>query len=109
MREHVDYIMPGITLREVSNVGKKRSAEGAAKDLSKRATFPNPISPILHPIAVPLEVLLNDLLLLCDVAVTPECIKSEQCPQVPIPKVTFAHDFDSDVPHPPRQLLHQGQ
>lgn len=76
VREHVDYIMPGIALREVTNVGKKRSAESAG-GLSKRATFPNPISPILHPIAVPLEVLLNDLLPLCAVAVTPECIKRE--------------------------------
>lgn len=70
MRDHVDYITPGITLREVTNVGK-RSGGGVEK------RFVNPVPPILEPIAVPLEQLLNNLLDLCDVAVTPECIKRE--------------------------------
>lgn len=79
LRQHVDYIMPGITLREVTNVGKKRGAEKRSAEgaLSKRGTFPNPISPILSPIAVSLETLLNDLIPICDLAVTPECIKRE--------------------------------
>lgn len=77
VREHVDYIMPGIALREVTNVGKKRDAEKRSAEgaLSKRGTFPNPISPILSPITFPLEMLLSDLIPMCGVAVTPECIK----------------------------------
>lgn len=70
MREHVDYITPGISLREVTNV-RKRGNGGMEK------RFMNPLPPILEPIAVPLEDLLNNLLFLCDVAVTPECIKRE--------------------------------
>lgn len=71
MREHVDYITPGIALREVTNVSKRSHG-----NMEKR--FVNPLPPILEPIAVPLERLLNELLFLCDVAVTPECIKREQ-------------------------------
>lgn len=70
VREHIDYVTPGITLREVANVGKRSNG-------GKEKRFVNPLPPILEPIAVPLEQLLNDLLFLCDAAVTPECIKRE--------------------------------
>lgn len=57
-------------MREVSNVGKRSQG-----NMQKR--FVNPLPPILEPITVPLEDLLNNLLDLCDAAVTPECIKRE--------------------------------
>lgn len=70
VREHVDFITPGITMREVSNVSKRSNT-----NLQKR--FINPLPPILEPITVPLEMLLDNLLFACDAAVTPECIKRE--------------------------------
>ncbi|KAJ5565531.1 hypothetical protein N7535_007169 [Penicillium sp. DV-2018c] len=55
VREHVDYITPGIALREVTGVGKsnsrKRSVDG--------------IPPILEPIAMPIERLLTGLTSFC--------------------------------------------
>ena len=70
MREHVDYITPGITLREVTGVGKRRDA-----NIKKRIA--NGLPPILEPIAVPLEQLLGQLLDFCDVAITPQCIRGK--------------------------------
>ncbi|KAJ5133090.1 hypothetical protein N7448_001881 [Penicillium atrosanguineum] len=68
VREHVDYITPGITLREVTAVGKRSDAK-----LKKRVA--NGLPPILEPIAVPLEQLLGQLLDFCDIAITPQCIR----------------------------------
>lgn len=74
LREHVDYITPGITLREVTGVGNRSGGS-----IQKR--FANGLPPILEPIAVPLEQLLGQLLDFCDVAITPQCIrgKSQAC------------------------------
>ncbi|KAJ5215379.1 uncharacterized protein N7498_001786 [Penicillium cinerascens] len=67
IRGHVDYITPGITLREVTGVGKRGG------NLQKRAV--NGLPPILKPIGLPLEQLLDQVLDFCDVAVTPQCIR----------------------------------
>ncbi|KAJ5569507.1 uncharacterized protein N7459_008937 [Penicillium hispanicum] len=69
VREHIDYITPGVTLREVSNVGRSTHA-----GMQKR--FSNGLPPILQPITMPLAELLGNLLQFCDVAVTPQCIKT---------------------------------
>ncbi|KAJ6105126.1 hypothetical protein N7523_010200 [Penicillium sp. IBT 18751x] len=68
VREHVDYITPGITLREVTGVGRHSSP-----NIKKRVA--NGLPPILEPIAIPLEQLLGRLLDFCDVAITPQCIR----------------------------------
>jgi hypothetical protein len=70
VREHVDYITPGITLREVTGVGNRRGG-------SFQKRFANGLPPILEPIAVPLEQLLGQLLDFCDVAITPQCIRGK--------------------------------
>ncbi|KAJ5087399.1 hypothetical protein N7456_011015 [Penicillium angulare] len=65
--DHIDYITPGITLREVTKTGKTGS------ELRKRSM--GGIPPILEPILMPIEQLLNDgLAEFCDVAITPQCI-----------------------------------
>lgn len=69
VREHVDYITPGITLREVNGVGKRGN-------IQKRLV--NGLPPILEPIALPLEQLLGDLFDFCDIAVTPQCIRGKR-------------------------------
>lgn len=67
-------IKPGISLVEVSGA---RRANGASS-LDKRASL-NPggiLPPILRPLTLPLEELLANLLILCDVAITPPCIEA---------------------------------
>lgn len=71
MRQHVDYITPGITLREVTGVGKPSSGS-----IQKRFQNGDP-PPVLGPIALPLQELLGSLFDFCDIAVTPQCIKSK--------------------------------
>jgi tripeptidyl-peptidase-1 len=71
VREHVDYITPGITLREVTGVGKRNG-----ESIQKR--FTNGLPPILEPIALPLELLLGQLAEFCDIAITPQCIRGKQ-------------------------------
>ncbi|KAJ5924991.1 hypothetical protein N7454_007630 [Penicillium verhagenii] len=66
VREYIDYITPGITLREVMTVGK------SGNDIQKRS---NGLLPILEPIIMPIEEILNDVLQFCDLAITPQCIK----------------------------------
>ncbi|KAJ5522710.1 hypothetical protein N7513_013283 [Penicillium frequentans] len=66
VRDHIDYITPGITLREVTSVGK------ASNKIQKRS---NGLLPILEPILMPIEEILNNVLQFCDLAVTPQCIK----------------------------------
>ncbi|KAJ5994597.1 hypothetical protein N7451_010321 [Penicillium sp. IBT 35674x] len=66
VRDHIDYITPGIILREVTSVGR------ASNKLQKRS---NGLLPILEPILVPIEEILNNVLQFCDLAVTPQCIK----------------------------------
>jgi hypothetical protein len=67
VREHIDYITPGIALREVTGVQvstdrlKKRSANG--------------VPPILEPILLPIETLLSGLSSFCSLAITPQCIQ----------------------------------
>ncbi|CAG8908338.1 unnamed protein product [Penicillium nalgiovense] len=65
VREHVDYITPGISLREVTSV--RRS--------SKQKRFVDGIPPILEPILLPIEELLNEAPSLCSQAITPHCIQ----------------------------------
>ncbi|KAJ5645872.1 hypothetical protein N7490_002244 [Penicillium lividum] len=67
VRDDIDYITPGITLREVSGVGRPSSK------MQKRSL--NGLLPILEPILKPIEEILDDVLQFCDVAVTPQCIK----------------------------------
>lgn len=69
MRHHIDYITPGIALREVTGVGKKSS-------IQKRFQNGDP-PPVLGPITMPLEQLLGGLFDFCDIAVTPQCIKGQ--------------------------------
>lgn len=67
VRDHVDYITPGIALREVAGV-HPRDESG----LKKR--FTNPLPPILQPILLPIEEFLG-LAGSCGAAITPECIR----------------------------------
>lgn len=69
MRHHIDYITPGIALREVTGVGKK-------SNIQKRFQNGDP-PPVLGPIAMPLEQLLGGLFDFCDIAITPQCIKGK--------------------------------
>lgn len=66
VREHVDYITPGISLREVTSV--RRSTD-------KQKRFVGRIPPILEPISLPLEKLLSETLSFCSQAITPQCIQ----------------------------------
>lgn len=66
VREHVDYITPGISLREVTGV--RRSTD-------KQKRFVDGIPPILEPILLPLEKLLSEASSLCSQAITPQCIQ----------------------------------
>ncbi|KAJ6177663.1 hypothetical protein N7519_008124 [Penicillium mononematosum] len=65
VREHVDYITPGISLREVTSV--RRS--------SKQKRLVNGIPPILEPILLPIEELLSEAPSLCSQVITPQCIQ----------------------------------
>ncbi|KAJ5604369.1 hypothetical protein N7510_009523 [Penicillium lagena] len=67
LRDHIDYITPGIALREVNGISKAR------RSLQKRGF--NGLPPIIEKLTVSIEQLLDNLLDLCDVAVTPACIK----------------------------------
>ncbi|KAJ6030884.1 hypothetical protein N7460_011150 [Penicillium canescens] len=67
VREHVDYITPGIGLREVTGVRKPTSS------LQKR--FSNGQPPVLEPILLPVEELLANIAGFCSIAVTPQCIQ----------------------------------
>ncbi|KAJ6086305.1 hypothetical protein N7486_010586 [Penicillium sp. IBT 16267x] len=66
VQDHIDYITPGITLREVTSVGI------TSNKIQKRS---NGLLPILEPILIPIEEILNDVLQFCDLAITPQCIK----------------------------------
>lgn len=68
VREHVDYITPGISLREVTGV--RRSAD-------KQKRFVGGVSPILEPILLPIEKLLSEVSSFCSQAITPQCIQRE--------------------------------
>ena len=75
IRDDIDYITPGVALREVKSVGKRSSK------IQKRSV--NGVPPILEPILMPLEDVLDNLLEFCDTAVTPQCIKGEPPKQSP--------------------------
>ncbi|KAJ5670945.1 hypothetical protein N7507_000072 [Penicillium longicatenatum] len=66
VRDHIDYITPGITLREVASVRQ------TSNKIQKRS---NGRLPILEPILMPIEEILNNVLQICDTAVTPQCVK----------------------------------
>ncbi|KAJ5739107.1 hypothetical protein N7533_011891 [Penicillium manginii] len=70
VRQHIDYITPGITLREVSGVDKASSS-----NIQKRSQF-GVLPPILEPILEPIEELLHGLLDKCDKYISPQCVKS---------------------------------
>ena len=65
VRAHVDYITPGISLREVTSV--RRS--------TKQKRFMDGVPPILEPILLPIEELLSESPSLCSQAITPQCIQ----------------------------------
>ncbi|KAJ5729534.1 uncharacterized protein N7483_004042 [Penicillium malachiteum] len=65
--DDIDYITPGIALREVSNVRQSQN------DIQKRSG--DGILPILGPLLISIEELLDNVAQLCDVAITPQCIK----------------------------------
>ncbi|KAJ5253111.1 hypothetical protein N7489_003521 [Penicillium chrysogenum] len=65
VRAHVDYITPGISLREVTSV--RRS--------TKQKRFMDGVPPILEPILLPIEELLSEAPSLCSQAITPQCIQ----------------------------------
>lgn len=67
LREHIDYVTPGITLREVAGVHNSK------RGLQKR--FSNGALPIMEPLGLPIGLLLGGLLSYCDLAVTPQCIR----------------------------------
>lgn len=67
VREHVDYITPGISLREVTGVRKSNI---------KKKRFGDGIPPILEPILMPMEKLLEGTSSFCSLAITPQCIQS---------------------------------
>lgn len=72
MRDHIDYITPGVAVREVTGVSQANK-----RSLDKRRINGGPAS--ILPIAQGLlDELLGGLGLLdlCDVAVTPDCIQS---------------------------------
>lgn len=66
VREHVDYITPGISLREVTGV--RRSTDKQKRSMGG-------IPPILEPILLPLEKLLSEVSSFCSQAITPQCIQ----------------------------------
>lgn len=71
VRQHIDYITPGVTLREVSGVDK-----AGKNKVHKRGQHGLP-PPILEPILEPIEELLESLGEKCDKYITPQCIKSK--------------------------------
>lgn len=72
LSDHIDYITPGIAFREVESV---KRVDGAVQ---KRDMGGN--NPILEPILLPIEELLNNVLQFCDLAITPQCIKGNDLP-----------------------------
>lgn len=69
LREHIDYITPGIMLREVAGVHNSK------RDAIEKRGFSNSIQPITSPLTTPIDLLLGSLLQYCDAAVTPQCIQ----------------------------------
>ncbi|KAJ5175794.1 Tripeptidyl-peptidase sed1 [Penicillium canariense] len=71
VREHIDYITPGVTLREVTGIAK---ASRGGKEKRHIDGTPARVVPIVQGLA---DQLLGGLGLLdlCDVAVTPSCIQ----------------------------------
>ncbi|KAJ5319748.1 hypothetical protein N7508_000031 [Penicillium antarcticum] len=67
VREHIDYITPGIALREVTGVRKLSTS------LQRRSLKGQP--PVLEPILMPVEELLANIAGFCSIAVTPQCIQ----------------------------------
>ncbi|KAJ5441835.1 Peptidase S8/S53 subtilisin/kexin/sedolisin [Penicillium cf. griseofulvum] len=65
VREHVDYITPGISLWEVTAV---------RISIDKQKRFADGIPPITEPIPLPIETLSSEAASFCDQAITPECI-----------------------------------
>ncbi|KAJ5780090.1 hypothetical protein N7457_005250 [Penicillium paradoxum] len=66
VREHVDYITPGISLREVTAVRRSNV---------KQKRFGNGLPPILEPILMPFEELLSGASSFCSLAITAQCIQ----------------------------------
>ncbi|KAJ5505183.1 hypothetical protein N7463_008057 [Penicillium fimorum] len=66
VRENVDYITPGISLREVTGV--RRSTD-------KQKRFADGIPPIIEPIPLPIETLSSEASSFCTQAITPQCIQ----------------------------------
>ncbi|KAE8321386.1 Pro-kumamolisin, activation domain-containing protein [Aspergillus sergii] len=71
--DHIDYITPGITLREVTNAGK------ASSGFSKRSI--NGLPPIIEPMLMSVEQLLAGLGEFCGLAITPQCIQGKTAPK----------------------------
>ncbi|KAL4898153.1 peptidase S8/S53 domain-containing protein [Aspergillus ambiguus] len=69
IKHHIDYITPGIKELEVRDVSR---IEKRGVDRELFGVLP----PILRPLTLSLDLLLGNMLELCDVAVTPECIKA---------------------------------
>ncbi|KAJ5437704.1 Peptidase S8/S53 subtilisin/kexin/sedolisin [Penicillium cf. griseofulvum] len=65
VREHVDYITPGISLWEVTAV---------RISIDKQKRFADGIPPITEPIPLPIETLSSEAASFCDQAIMPECI-----------------------------------
>lgn len=70
IREHIDYITPGIKLLEVSGV---RPSQYAKRGSGFKDTQP----PVMHPLDVPMSTLTSNPLGLCDKYIFPACIKGE--------------------------------
>ncbi|OGM51265.1 aorsin [Aspergillus bombycis] len=69
VQSHIDYITPGVKHLEIR---EERPAEKRSREKRSFGILP----PILRPLTLPLEELLGQLLVLCDVAVTPACIQA---------------------------------
>lgn len=78
VREHIDYIMPGIALREVT--GTRESTQR----LSKRSVKGKP--PIIEPIPLPFEELLSGVTSYCSLAITPQCIQGRLSDGISVPE-----------------------
>lgn len=88
MSEHIDYITPGIAFREVESV---KRADGA---VLKRDMGGN--NPILEPVLLPIEELLNNVLQFCDLAITPQCIKGKRLSKTGLYSLPVAN-FDIEM------------
>ena len=80
VREHVDYVTPGIKLHAMG--GKSRRSAEPETELQKRTfgvTDGSPVKfpPLKKPLPMSLSQLLSmDALSICNVAITPECIRT---------------------------------